>query len=141
MPKSNSFNEVVTLDLKTFGSKHILWIIDSFSRCVQGKIFQNKRVETIVKAVMDMWILCFGIPSVGFYMDNGGEFVNVKMDKLMSRLGIKIRYGPAYSPWSNRINERNHGSCDITVKKFMEDKKVVLTDSLVKAASWLTIQM
>ena len=26
LPKSNLFNKVVTLDLKTFGSKHILWM-------------------------------------------------------------------------------------------------------------------
>ena len=31
LPKSRSFNEVVTLDLKEFGTKHILWIIDSFT--------------------------------------------------------------------------------------------------------------
>ena len=54
MPKSNSFNEVVTLDLKAFGLKHVLWMIDSFSRFVQGKVIQSKRSENIVKAVMDM---------------------------------------------------------------------------------------
>ena len=104
LPKSNSFDEVVNLDLKAFGSKPVLWMIVSFSRFVQGKVIQNKRAETIVKAVMDMWILCFGIPSVGFYTDNGGEFGNVNIDKLIARLGITIRYGPAYSPWFNGIN-------------------------------------
>ena len=47
--------------------------------------------------------MCFGIPSLGFYADNGGEFVNVKMDKLMARLGLTVRYGSTYSPWLNRI--------------------------------------
>ena len=32
LPKSTSFNEVVTLDLKEFGTKYVLWMIDSFSR-------------------------------------------------------------------------------------------------------------
>ena len=94
----STFNEVVTLDLKTFGLKHVLWIIDSFSRFVQGKVIKNKRAKMIVKAVMDSWILCFGILRVGFYAENGGEFVNIKMDKLIARLGITIRYGPAFSP-------------------------------------------
>ena len=82
LPKASLFNEVVTLDLKAFGSKYVLWIIDSFSRFVQGKVIHNSMVDTIIKAVTDTWILCFGIPSVGFYADNGGEFVNVKIDKL-----------------------------------------------------------
>lgn len=60
----------------------------------------------------------------------------MKMDELISRLGITIRYGPAYSPWSNGINKRNHASCDIMVRILIEDRKVTLTDSLVKAAAW-----
>ena len=39
-----------------------------------------------------------------------------------------IRYGPAYSPWSNGINKRNHASCDFMVKKLIDEKKVVLTE-------------
>ena len=46
----------------------------------------------------------------------------------MNKLGISIRYGLACSPWSNGINERNHASCDLTIKKLMEDKNVGLTD-------------
>ena len=55
----------------------------------------------------------------------------------MSKLGISISYGPAYSPWSNGINERNHALCDLTIKKLMEDKNVGLTDVLVKTAAWM----
>ena len=66
LPKASSFNKIVTLDLKSFGLKHVLWIIDSFSRFVQGKVIQNKRVDKIVSTIMDMRILCFGILNVGF---------------------------------------------------------------------------
>ena len=93
-------------------------------------------METIVKAVTDIWILCFGISSAGLYADNGEEFVNMKIDELIARLGVTVRYGPAYSLWSNSINERNHTSCDITIKKLMEEMKVMLNDFLVKGAPW-----
>ena len=63
----------------------------------------------------------FGIPVKGYYADNGTEFRNIKMDELVSKLGITISFGPAYSPWSNSINERNHALCDITIKKLMEE--------------------
>ena len=53
------------------------------------------------------------------------------MDKLTSKLGISVKFGPAYSPWRYGINERYHAS-----KKMMEEKKTALTDSLVKAAAW-----
>ena len=92
---------MVTLDLKSFGSKYVLWIVDSFCRFVQGKVILYKKADMIVNALTDNLIMCFGIPNVGFYANNGEEFVNVKVDELMARLGVTVRYGPAYSPWFN----------------------------------------
>ena len=34
LPKATSFNEIVTLDLKQFGNKYVLWCIDAFTRFV-----------------------------------------------------------------------------------------------------------
>ena len=72
-------------------------------------------------------------------MDNGGEFSNMKVDELTSKLGITVRFGPAYSSWSNGLNERNHASADITIKKMMEVKKVSLTDALLRRLRGLII--
>merc|ERR1712240_48972 len=136
LPNASSFNEIVTLDLKQFGNKHVLWCIDSFKRFIQGKLLRNKKAETILNAINECWNLSFGIPAGGFYADNGTEFKNIKMDEFISKLGISISYEPAYSPWSNGINERNHASCDLTIKKLMEEKKIGLIDVLVKTAAW-----
>ena len=56
---------------------------------------------------------------VGYYADNGTEFRNIKMDEWVSKLGIRNHYGPAYSPWSNGMNERNHASAEIAIKIMM----------------------
>ena len=58
---------------------------------------------------------------------------NVKMNELTTRLGVTIRFGPAYSPWSNGISEWNHASCDFIIMKLMEEKKAVFIESFVKA--------
>ena len=120
LQKSQSFNEVVTLDLKEFGTKHILWMIDSFTRFIQGKLIPNKKADMIIRALTDAWCMNVGIPSQGFFADNGGEFANIKLDKLTSKLRLTVKFGPSYSLWSNGINERNHASADITIKKLME---------------------
>merc|ERR1712112_200674 len=99
--KGRIINEIVTLDLKQFGNKYVLWCIDSFTRFVQGKLLDNKKAETIVKTVNESWNLAFGIPGIGYYADNGTEFKNINMDESVSKLGISISYGPAYSLWSN----------------------------------------
>ena len=74
LPKSSSFNEVVTLDFKEFGSKYVLWMIDSFSRFMVGKLLSNKKVDTIIQAIMGSWCMNVGFPSYRFFADNGGEF-------------------------------------------------------------------
>ncbi len=63
LPKASSFNEVVTLDLKEFGSKYVLWMIDSFSRFIVGKLLNNKKADTIIQAIMDSWCMSVGFPS------------------------------------------------------------------------------
>ena len=77
-----------------------------------------------------------GFPLHDFFADNGGEFVNIKLDELISKLGLSVKFGPSYSPWSNSLNETNHESADITIKKLMEQEKVPLSEDLVKAAAW-----
>ena len=72
LPKASSFNEVVTLDLKEFGSKYVLWMIDSFSRFIVGKLLSNKKADTIIQAIMDSWCMSVGFPSHGFFADNRG---------------------------------------------------------------------
>ena len=98
LPKATSFNEVVTLDLKEFGTKYVLWIIDSFSRFMVGKLIANKKADTVIQAIMDSWCMNVGFPTLGFYADNGGEFSNVKPDELTSKLGLTVKFVLAYSP-------------------------------------------
>ena len=53
LPKSTLFNEIVTLDLKDFGSMYILWMVDSFICLIKGKLFGNKKADTLISAIMD----------------------------------------------------------------------------------------
>ena len=49
----------------------------------------------------------------------------------MNKLGLKIEWNPVFSPWSNRINERNHYSVDVIVRKIMNyDAKIVLQNAV-----------
>ena len=54
----------------------------------------------------------------------------------MSKLGLTVKFRPSYSPRRNGVNEYNHASANFTIKKLMEEWKIPLMDSLVKAASW-----
>ena len=122
LPIASSFNEIVTLDLKQFGDKYVLWCICAFTRFTQGRLLKNKQADTIINAIKECWNLAFGIPTIGYYTDNGRKFKNIKMDELVSKLGISIRFGSAYSLWSNGINDKNYANCDMTINKLMGGK-------------------
>ena len=136
LPKVTDFNQVVTLDLKQFAGKNVLWAVDSFTRFIQGIEINNKRAETVIDAISEVWSLRFGYPTRGFWADNGSEFQNKEMVELMSKLNLKIEFGPAYSPWSNGMNERNHYSADIVVRKVMEADKKISLKKAVNLAAW-----
>ena len=111
-------------------------MIDSFTCFIREKLIANKKADTIIQALTDSWCINVGFPSQRFFADNGGEFANIKLDELTSKLGLSVKFGPSYSPWSNGLNERNHASADITIKKLMDEHKVSLSDPLMKAAEW-----
>ena len=131
IPRATDFNSIVTLDLKEMGKKHILWMVDAFSRMLAGVVLKDKKAEKILEKTGD------GCSSIGFYVDNGGEFRNYKMEEFVSKLGIKIEFSPSYSPWSNGLNERNHYSADRIVKKLMDENKEISLEQAVSRASWM----
>ena len=98
IPKVTDFNQIVTIDLNQIGSKYILWMVCSFTRFISGVVLSNKRMETVVDALNDGWILRFGFPSVGFWADNGNEFQNEELNEYASKFLFTVKFGPTYSP-------------------------------------------
>ena len=53
-------------------------------------MLNDKKPETIVKALHRGWCLYYRYPTIGFWSDNGGEFIKSKMEEFVSKLGFKI---------------------------------------------------
>ena len=136
LPKCNDFNQIITLDLKLWKTVYILWMVCSFTRFIKGVVIPNKEAETVVDAVIKNWNCNFGIPSTGYWCDNGTEFKNAEMSEFCNKSGLSIKFGPAYSPWANGINERNHASADKIIAKIMEDDKKITLSAAVALAGW-----
>ena len=66
LPKVCDTNQIITWDLKEWGHRHIMWMIDSFSRFVKGVVIPNKKKETILKVLYYDWCCQLGYPSQGF---------------------------------------------------------------------------
>ena len=114
IPKADKHNQVVSMDLKEWKDgelKHILYLVDVFSRFVVACYIKDKEPSTIVEAIIDNWIRFFGRMEA-IMSDRGGEFQNEEVAKLCEYLDVKHLSTAAYSPNMNGINERNHAICD-----------------------------
>ena len=89
LPVSNNFNQSVSIDLKGPTNKgYILYCVDTFSRLTRGIIIKDKNPSTIIKGLLDCWILGRvigpGMPGK-FIHDNGREFCNKEMIDLAEK--------------------------------------------------------
>merc|ERR1711954_632482 len=75
LPVSNDFNQCVSIDLKgPWNKRYILYCVDTFSRLTRGVIIKDKTPQSIIKGILDCWVLgCRigpGMPAK-FIHDNG----------------------------------------------------------------------
>ena len=95
--------------------------MDTFSRLTRGIIIKDKNPSTIVKGILDCWVLGKGIgPGMPnkFIHDNGREFCNPEMVDMAEKFGISLsNTRAAHSPFSNGICEKNHQIVDIMIAK------------------------
>ena len=120
-PMANDFNDVISMDLKFFHKYNtiVLYIIDLFSRYIAAHVIPDKKPESVIRPLLQSWIMTrFGAPRA-IITDNGGEFVNQKMTNLCHNFGIKMYTTAGYSAHQNGINERQHATCDEIIKKMM----------------------
>ena len=119
-------NEIVGLDLKVVDKEkghYILWIVDLFSKLIKGKYIRDKKPATIIDGVISTWIVGDGggpgHPNIGFWSDNGGEFLNEEVIDFASSLNINIRMTTGESPWQNGVVERHHSTADLIYEKIL----------------------
>ena len=132
MNMANDFNQLLSVDLKIWKDKYILYMIDVFTRFTVGEIIKNKQPETIVNTIMRHWIKYFGIMG-GIISDNGGEFTSHLMNDVTSEIGVEHYTTGAESPWQNGCNERNHAVCDSMLHGVLHDHPDMALDT---ALAW-----
>ena len=93
MPLATDFNECVALDLRgpIDNKKYILYFVDCFTRLTRGVLIRDKTPATIVKAIINFWIIGKGLgPGMPgkFLYDNGTEFNNPQMIDLCEKIQL-----------------------------------------------------
>ena len=123
LPMATSFNEVLAMDLHeltTLGRDvYYLHVIDMFSRYSAATLIYDKKPETIINGVLEIWGSVYGMPQK-VLTDNGGEFDNDKFRSMCENYDVEIIATPGESPWSNGICERHNSVLTETFLKSRE---------------------
>ena len=75
MPIANSFNDVISMDLKQWRNQYFFVMVDVATIFCSAVVINNKCSSTILKFFFSHWIAFFGPPKK-ILSDNGCEFSN-----------------------------------------------------------------
>jgi transposase InsO family protein len=87
------------------GMRYICVITDSFTKWSEAIAIPNKSEETVAECIFNNLICRHGVPA-SIRTDQGTEFTNKLMNRIMSRMGIKHKVGCPYYPQANGQVER-----------------------------------
>ena len=114
-----AINLVTNYEISTSGNKHILTIIDTLTGWPEAFPIPDKSADTIVATFMNEYLPVHMCPQY-ILSDNGTEFKNNLMDKVLQQLGIDRIFSAPYHPWSNGKLDVFHKYLKPTLKKLCE---------------------
>ena len=104
------------------GKEWILHLEDTATWYTAAVIINNKRKETIVEKLFQIWLAKFGAPEK-FHSDCGKEFDNDVFREMNDLFNIETSTTPGESPYSNGKVERANKLLYETMQKTMDDVK------------------
>ncbi len=98
------------------GYKHVLTMIDYYTRWVIFVPLHESKAKDVVEAVMEHLVNKYGMP-VGMISDRGSQFTGGLYQRLMARLGVQHNTTTAYHPQANGRIERVHRTLNAMLAK------------------------
>ena len=86
--------------------KYLLVFQDIFTRCIELKPLRVADAKAVARALDELVLFPCETPHY-FLMDNGKEFVNKFLDKILKEYGIKHVTTPPFHPQSDPLERKN----------------------------------
>lgn len=102
--------------------KHVLVVVDMFSKYIETKVVNNTSSVTVIKAIHEIF-LRHGIPRT-LLSDNASYFSSESFKNYLAKLNIKIKKSSPYNPQGNGVVERMIRTLKNTLRKLLNEGKV-----------------
>ena len=107
------------MDLKKWGSRWILHLVDMWSRLTVSVFIKRKKPTDVIDKIMQHWIGAGFSVMEGILSDNGGEFSSEETCEVASLLNLEVCTTAVNSPFQNGLCERIHS---VTVLLKLEEQ-------------------
>ena len=111
--------DIKDLPLTPSGNRHVLVIVDYFSKYVIAAPLQSKYPPVVVQAIINNVYFFMGTPKM-MLSDRGGEFKNFLFERVKKLFYFEQRFTSPYHPQSNGLCERCNGIITVVVGKICE---------------------
>ena len=98
------------------GNKHILILVDHFSKFMKLRAVTDTSAETTAKAILEEHIYLHGMFQI-LVSDRGGAFISNVLKEIFRILGMKQSLTSGYAPWSDTHSERGLKTMKSMLKK------------------------
>ena len=102
--------------------KHILVIVDHFTRYTRAYVTKDQKVSTATKTLYEAFISIFGAPE-RILTDQGKAFTSEVVEQLCSQFGISQSTTTAYHPQGNGQVEQTHQTLGRMIGKLEDEYK------------------
>ena len=133
LPLANKFNQCVTMNLKQWNNKLILYLIDMWSQLTVAKFITQKKPQNIINTIMTHWVGAGYSIMDSILTDHGSEFTAQEIEEVASILNVNVLTTADESPLQNGFCECNHAVTDNMLLKLCEDYPNTTLDVLL---SW-----
>jgi transposase InsO family protein len=108
LPKGRHFWDLLRGDLLHLEDDfYLCHFVDDATHLSVGGVMQGKSPEDVIEVLMDTVLTRPSAPR-RILFDNGGEFINEKVQEVLEGYGVEICSTPSYAPWTHGGVERHH---------------------------------
>ena len=104
------------------GNKHVLVVVDYFTKWVEAFPLPDQKAETVARTLMRDVASRYGVPVV-IHSDKGANFEGNVMKQLCQLLGMKKTRTTAYHPQSDGLVERMNKTLMEAISKYVSNNQ------------------
>jgi len=117
-----AFDMVGPLPETDLGNKHILVLVDYFTKWAEAYALPDRVAINVANAIVTRWFAAHGLP-LKLHCDNAAEFRSKVMRELKDMFGVRGTFITPYRPKANGLAEKTNGTLESMIMCLTKEER------------------